>query len=72
LSEDGEEGYPGTVIATVTYEVSADNQLIIEYSAVPTKATPIAMTNHYYWNLAGQVRNKTENTNHTLCNLTFM
>jgi aldose 1-epimerase len=52
-SPDGEEGYPGNLEVRVTYSLNEENEFIIEYSAKTDKVTPINLTNHAYWNLAG-------------------
>jgi len=52
-SEDGEEGYPGNLTASVAYELTDNNELKIEYSAVTDKPTVLNLTNHCYFNLAG-------------------
>ena len=54
LSKDGEEGYPGNVKATVTYWLTNANALRIDYEATTDMATPINLTHHGYWSLAGQ------------------
>lgn len=57
VSSDGFEGFPGAVIATVTFELTADNEFNVNFDATPSKPTPINMTNHAYFNLAGHVSN---------------
>ncbi|MBQ8868290.1 MAG: galactose mutarotase [Oscillospiraceae bacterium] len=53
IFEDMEEGYPGELDVTVTFTVTAQNSLKIEYKAISTEDTVINLTNHSYFNLSG-------------------
>ncbi|MGD0347050.1 MAG: aldose epimerase family protein [Terracidiphilus sp.] len=54
LSPDGEEGYPGNVQVAVTYTVTNHNVFLIETEAVSDRITPLSLTHHSYFNLAGE------------------
>ncbi len=54
-SADGEGGYPGTVEMTVTYTLTNNNELIVDYAATSDKTTALTLTNHSYFNLTGNM-----------------
>lgn len=53
VSQDGEEGYPGTLTVNVTYRLSEDNTISIDYHAISDADTICNLTNHAYFNLSG-------------------
>src|SRR5699024_8850668 len=55
VSKDGESGYPGNVTIAVTYSLTNDNELILDCRAYADKTTPLALTNHSYFNLSGDL-----------------
>ena len=53
VSADGEEGFPGELTVTITYRLTADNAVEIDYHATTTRPTVLNLTNHSYFNLSG-------------------
>lgn len=53
-SWDGEEGYPGNIQVSVTYTVTNDNVFLVETEAISDRTTPLCLTHHSYFNLAGE------------------
>lgn len=54
FSRNGDQGYPGNLQVTVTYRLTADNALLVDYHATTDAPTPVNMTQHSYFNLAGE------------------
>ena len=52
VSPDGDEGFPGEVIANVKFTLTNDNEIVLDYNAKTTETTPLSMTNHTYFNLS--------------------
>lgn len=64
LSPDMEEGYPGNLKITITYSLTDNNSLTMDYVATTDKITPVNLTNHSYFNLSGV--SSTSINNHVL------
>ncbi len=54
VSPDGDEGYPGELVVGVSYELTSDNRLVIEYRARTDRVTVVNLTHHSYFNLTGK------------------
>ncbi|MFQ6047349.1 MAG: aldose epimerase family protein, partial [Gemmatimonadales bacterium] len=56
LSPDGEEGYPGNLSVRVTYLLTPDDELVVDYLTTTDRATPVNLSQHSYFNLVGDAR----------------
>ncbi|WP_419816916.1 aldose epimerase family protein [Glacieibacterium sp.] len=54
VSQDGDQGYPGTITVDATYSLDESNALTIDYRATTDRPTIVNLSNHAYWNLAGE------------------
>lgn len=67
FSPDQDEGYPGNLIVNVTYELTNDNEVLVDFKAYTTKPTFVNLTNHSYFNLAGHASGEQELYKHQVC-----
>lgn len=65
LSRDGESGYPGNLNVIITYTLTNNNEFKLTYSATTDQPTPVVLTNHTYFNIAGTT-DKVTNTELTI------
>jgi len=54
VSPDGDQGYPGELTTTATYALNDDNELSVDYQATTNAPTVVNLSNHGYWNMAGE------------------
>lgn len=72
MSPEGEDGYPGNVKVQVIYELKENNEFRISYEAETDQETPLALTNHTYFNLNGDLKGTIENHEFTLASREFL
>ncbi len=65
-SPDGDEGYPGELKMTVTYTLTRENELVLEYTGISDRETPFNPTNHSFFNLSGDPQKDVLGTTLTL------
>lgn len=65
-SPDGDEGYPGELKMTVTYTLTQENELVLEYTGISDRETPFNPTNHSFFNLSGDPQKDILSTSLTL------
>lgn len=70
-SLDGQGGYPGNVEVTVTYTLTNDNQLLLNYEASSDQTTVLTLTNHSYFNLSGELKNTVHDQQLTIASSKF-
>lgn len=66
LSENGDQGFPGNLQVKVTYQFTHDDEIVVDYFAVTDQATPVNLTQHTYFNLAGIGENSADILNHRM------
>jgi len=66
ISLDGEGGYPGNIEVSVTYTLTNNNELFLDYSATTDKSTALSLTNHTYFNLSGDLAETIHNHHVTI------
>lgn len=71
-SSDGAGGYPGNVGIAVTYTLNNKNELLLDYWAKSDQTTPLALTNHSYFNLSGDLKDTVQHHNVTINSSSFV
>lgn len=66
LSQDKEEGYPGDVLVNIVFELTRNNEFLVDFKATTTKPTFVNLTNHSYFNLSGHNKGAEELYKHVV------